>query len=172
MNAQSPLTSPLAAKPTAVSEDPRDRAAARIAELQSNWKSDLPPDTDLQDRFYFNPDIVPDGWSYEWKAFEVLGKQDPQYQVELAAHGWEPVPAERHPELMPAGWTGKTIDRQGQRLCERPMFFTLKAREAEDRKARQQISNKEASLAGETAGAFDQRKPQIGRSMEAIAIPK
>jgi hypothetical protein len=152
--------------------DPRARAAKRLAQLQGNWGGDMPPDTDQADRFYFDPAIIPDGWSYEWKTFEIFGKQDPQYQVELSVGGWEAVPRKRHPELMPEGWQGATIDRQGMRLMERPMEITLHAKERELRKARMQVSNKEASLAGETAGAFDARKPTISRSTEQIAIPK
>jgi hypothetical protein len=169
----SPLARP-AAPPveTPVSEDPRERAARRLAQLQGNWGTDMPPDTDSTDRFYFDPLIIPDGWSYEWKTFEVLGKQDPHYQVELSITGWEAVPAKRHPELMPEDWAGATIDRQGMRLMERPKVITENAQERERRKARLQVSNKEASLAGETAGAFDERKPVIKRSTESIAIPK
>jgi hypothetical protein len=170
--ATNPQQSPLAVAPSERSEDPRERAARRLAELQGHWGGELPPDTDTSDKFYFNPEIVPDGWSYEWKMWSVFGKQDPSYQVELSGTGWEAVPAKRHPELMPEGWSGNSIERHGMRLMERPKFITDKANERELRKARLQVSNKEASLAGETAGAFDQRKPTINRSSEAIAIPK
>lgn len=153
-------------------EDPRARAARRMAQLQGNWGADLPPDVEANDRFYFDPKIIPDGWSYEWKTYEVFGKQDPQYQVELSVQGWEAVPTKRHPQLMPDGWKGETIDRQGMRLMERPLVLTVNAKARELRKAQLQVSNKEASLAGETAGAFDVRKPTINRSTESIAIPK
>ena len=153
-------------------EDPRARAAKRLAELQGNWGGDMPPDADTSDRFYFDPAIIPDGWSYEWKTFEIFGKQDPQYQVELSVGGWEAVPCSRHPELMPAGWTGKTIDRQGMRLMERPLVVTQHAQQRDRRKAQMQVSNKEQSLAGETAGAFDPRKPVIRRDSEQISVPK
>lgn len=166
--------SPLAAHTPATeeSEDPRARAARRLAELQGHWGGELPPDTDTSDKFYFDPKIVPDGWSYEWKMWTVWGKQDPSYQVELSGNGWEAIPAKRHPNLMPDDWTGNSIERHGMRLMERPKFITDKANEREARKARLQVTNKEASLAGETAGAFDARKPTINRSSEAIAIPK
>jgi hypothetical protein len=99
--------------------DPLVRAAKRAAELREHASFD--PGSD---EFYFNPDIIPPGWSYEWKRLTVMGATDPSYQVSLAQRGWEPVPASRHPEMMPLGDGSATIDRRGQRLMERPLVIT------------------------------------------------
>src|ERR1700676_2790894 len=59
-------------------EDPRARAARRALELREQRGGDM---DDGVDKFYIDPRIIPDGWSYEWKALTVLGKENPGYQV-------------------------------------------------------------------------------------------
>ena len=76
---------------------------------------------DGTDEFYFDRSLIPPGWDYEWKMQSVLGKEDPAYQVALRRKGWEPVPASRHPDTMPAGEKGPNITRKGMMLMERPM---------------------------------------------------
>lgn len=159
-------------------EDPRARAARRLAELQGHWGGELPPDMDTTDKFYVDRSRVPDGWDYEWKAFQILGKEDPSAWTDVGNGGWEAVPLSRHPDMMPEGWQGNTIDRYGMRLMERPMLITEQVRARELRKARQQVGDKEAQLTGVGPGEFERRKSsgeslvKINRSYEAIPIPK
>ena len=151
-------------------EDPRTRAARRAAELREHLGS-MDQGTD---EFYIDPRIIPDGWSYEWKRHTTLGMQDPSYQVSIAQRGWEAVPASRHPELMPDNYAGGTIERKGMLLMERPLEITKEVQELEKRKAREQVGNKEAQLAGQPAGPnspFEARS-KVGRSYETIAVPK
>lgn len=154
-------------------EDSHARAARRVAELEAHWGGD---DYDSVDKFYIDPRIIPDGWGYEWKTLTVLGAENPGYQVSIAQSGWEPVPASRHPEMMPTGYTGGTIDRDGMRLFERPSVIIEKAKARELRKARQQVSQKEEQITGAPAGQNSPfgKHPQTGirRSYEAIPIPK
>ena len=98
----------------------RELAEQRAAEIMGNGRADADP----TDRFYFDPNNVPDGWSYEWKRKLLLGAEDPAYQVTLAQQGWTPVPASRHPEMMPSTGTYQTIERDGQILMERPAVIT------------------------------------------------
>jgi hypothetical protein len=166
----------VAPKPTEAvrEEDPRTRAARRAAELEDHWGGD---DRQTADKFKIDPKIVPDGWTYEFRRFSIWGKEDPSYQVQLANAGWDPVPAYRHPEMMPPGYEGATIDREGQRLMERPAVITHKANARDLSDARKQVGDKEAQITGQTIGAFDENKGAtiLRKSREAtlpMPIPK
>jgi hypothetical protein len=152
-------------------EKPRD-AAARAAELRGH------SDTDSgTDEFFVEPGIIPSGWSYEWKMHTVLGAEDPAHQVALARRGWEVVPASRHPEMMPLGYTGAMIIRKGMVLMERPLVITEEAREVEKRRARLQVRAKEEQLSAAKPGEFDRTNKgdnmtKIKKGYEAIPIPE
>lgn len=152
-------------------EDPRARAARRAAEIRGNIGSLDEGD----DKYYIDPRDVPAGWSYEWKRKSVLGQEDPAYQISLARKGWEPVPAERMPHMMPTGAKYATIERDGQILMERPLELTEEAQDIEKRKARQQMRVKEQQLNESPHGQFgrdDSRvAPKIKRSYEPIPVP-
>lgn len=175
-----PLPTPLAsqapiASPEVDPNDPMERARRRAAELREH--SSFDPGGD---KFAFDLSIVPPGWSYEWKRFTVLGATDPSYQVSLAQRGWEAVPAHRHPEMMPLGYDGATIDRDGQRLMERPLTITEDARDREKQEARELVRGKEQQITGNPAGdnspfeRDNKGKPlnAIKKSYEAMEIPK
>ena len=80
------------------------------------------------DEFHIDKDLQPDGWNYEWRRLSVAGKEDGFYQVDLARRGWRPVPAARHPELMPIGYRGANIEKKGLLLMERPEILTERAK--------------------------------------------
>lgn len=132
-------------------DDPRARAAARTKQLLEHGALDV----DTTDEFRIEPGMIPDGWSYEWKRRTVLNAEDPAYQVGLSATGWEPVERGRHPEMMPEGWSGKTIERKGMVLMERPKEITDHWKRKAEGEARQQVQNVEDSLAGAKPGQFD-----------------
>ena len=161
-----------AIRPAMREEDPRTRAARRAAEVRNHVGS---MDEGL-DEFYIDQGAVPPGWSYEWKRKTVMGMEDPAYQVQIARMGWEPVPASRHPNMMPEGNKYLIIERKGMVLMERPKELTDEAREIENRKARNQVRHKEAQLNSAPDGQFgrDHREVQakISKSYEAIPIPK
>jgi hypothetical protein len=155
---------------------PAERAAKRAAELREHWGADFSANSD---RFWFDPKIVPDGWAYEYRMLTVLGKEDPSYQVELAHAGWEPVPASRHRELMPKGYTGQTIIKDGMQLMERPAVIVEAAKTRDYKTATQQVRDKEAQLSGTTApGQFERKKADgspfvsINKTTVPIAVPK
>lgn len=157
--------------PMVKEEKPRD-AAARAAELRGH------SDTDSgTDEFFVEPGIIPSGWSYEWKRHTVLGAEDPAHQVSLQRKGWEIVPAPRHPEMMPLGYTGGMIIRKGMVLMERPLVITEEARDVEKRRARLQVRAKEDQLSAAKPGQFDRTNKgdtmtKISKGYEAIPIPE
>ena len=171
-----PQTAPQAQEAKPVDpNDPMERARRRAAELREHGSFD--PGSD---KFAFDLSIIPPGWTYEWKRNTVLGASDPSYQVSLAQRGWEFVPASRHPEMMPIGYEGATIDRDGMRLMERPAVITEDARDREKQDARELVRGKEAQVTGNPAGdnsPFDRDNKgkalnSIKKSYEAMDIPK
>ena len=155
-------------------ESPRERAARKAAELREHRRGDLDDGTD---EFFVEPGIIPDGWSYEWKTKTILGMEDPNHQVKLARDGWEPVPASRHPEMMPAGYKGVEITRKGMVLMERPLEITEEMRALELRRARLQVRAKEEQLTAAPAGQFERSNKgndlvKVKKSYEAMPIPE
>lgn len=155
-------------------ETPRERAARRAAELRGH---DTDLGDDYNDEYYIELGIIPDGWSYEWKTRTVLGAEDPAHQVALARKGWESVPASRHPELMPIGYTGAEITRKGMVLMERPLEITQEAQRRLLLAARTQMRDKEAQLTQAKSNEFDRTNKgdplvKINKKYEAIPIPE
>jgi hypothetical protein len=155
-------------------EDPRKRARDRVAALRENGL-----DLDgVADKFYIPADAIPEGWTYEWKRWRTYGKEDPTYEVEMSRRGWEPVPAGRHPEMVPSNWTGHHIELDGMILMERPEEITIEFRENERRKALAQVRAKEEQLAEAPPGAFErvdakgQSTVKVKKSFAPMAIPK
>jgi len=167
---EAPARAPL--RPAMREENPRERAKRRAAEIRDHVGGDLDEGTD---EFYVPASAIPDGWTYEWKRITVMGQEDPAYQVQIAQKGWEAVPASRHPEMMPHGWSGNTIDRKGQRLFERPREITDEARQIEMRRARSQVRIKEQQLTQAPDGQFGrdhaQVRPKISKGYEPMPIP-
>jgi hypothetical protein len=153
-------------------EDPRARAARRAAEIRGHI-GDMDQGTD---EFYIDPAVIPEGWTYEWKRFQVLGQEDATHQVHLARMGWEVVPARRHPGMMPSSWTKGTIERKGMVLMERPTEVVEEARRIQQKVAKDQVRAKEAQIAGTPDGTMTRdhalARPKINKSYEPIPIPK
>jgi len=120
----------------------------------------------IDDPFHFNPRIIPDGVSYEWKRMSVYGQQDPEHQVNLRENHWRPVPASRHPELMPDGYDkAGAIVRKGMVLMERPSYLTQEARQEDYEIARAEVSRKEQQLGATPAGTMTRQHPSVERQM-------
>ena len=157
-------------RPDLREDSPRSRAAKRAAEIRGNLGGGIDEGTDD-----FAAPPAPDGWTYEWKRHTTYGKEDPAYQVQLAHEGWEPVPTNRHPHMMPGGKGYELIERKGMVLMERPQEITNEVRSIELRRARQQVRMKEQQLAATPEGTMtrdDARvAPKIKKGFEPIPIP-
>ena len=155
-------------------EDSLTRAAKRAAELRGH----LGTVDEGVDDFYVDPNMAPEGWTYEWKRHLLLGAEDPSYNVALARAGWEPVPVNRdakHRAMMPINWTGSYIERRGMILMERPTETVEEAKNIERRRARDQVRAKEAQLSGTPDGTLTrdhpQARPQIKKGWESLPVP-
>lgn len=158
-----------AMRPEMRDEDPRAAAERRAAEILGNI-GDVDQGVDE-----FLAPKAPDGWVYEWKAHKVLNQENQAYMTALKRTGWEPVPAMRHPEMMPIGAAG-SVERKGMILMERPMSINERVQEADKRRARSQIRHKEEQLGQAPQGQFgrdhSQAKPKINKSYEPMPVPK
>jgi hypothetical protein len=110
-------------------QPPAGRAVAVGRDGQPIWRLAAPVGVD---RFAIPPEIVDEGWVYEWKRWSVAGQPDHAYQTQLRRIGrWEPVQAERHPGVfMPPGSTGDIII-DGLILMERPLALHREAQREE-----------------------------------------
>ena len=159
-------------KPPQKADSPRALAEARAAEILGQSSAF----DEGNDRFYVDASKIPDGWTYEWKTRTIYNKEDPAYQVNLARTGWTTVPRTRHPEMMPAGHLGDTIEVDGQVLMERPEMITAQVRGADARRARDQVRAKEEQLGAAPPGHFERdtnrsTRPKVSRSYEPMPIP-
>lgn len=154
-----------------LTKEDRDRislqaALQRAAEIEENDDR-----VEGQDKFAFDRRIIPAGWDYQWKTDTVLNQRDPAYQVDLQKAGWKPVPASRHPEMMPVGWTSDFIIRGGQILMEMPKATVEAARIREKRLALEAVKVKEDQLNSSPPKTFS-RRGQTSREYGPMEIPK
>lgn len=159
-------------RPAMREESDAERARKRAAEIRGHI-GDLDEGTD---EFYVPQDIIPDGWTYEWKRYSTFNQIDSSHIRELERKGWAFVPATRHPQMMAIGDNGNIILRKGLVLMERPTEIVDEARYIERKRAADQVRAKEAQLSGTPEGTMtrdhDKARPQIKKSYESIPIPE
>lgn len=125
-----------------------EEATIRAAQIFENVDLDSE-----DDKFALPPNLAPDGWEYEWKTQEVMGKRNPGNEVQLARMGWDPVDTTRHPEMMPQGYTG-AITREGMMLMQRPKIVNDRQRQAAYTKAVRQVRGQEEQIGTVQKGQF------------------
>jgi hypothetical protein len=114
----------------------------------------------LADKYHVDAASIPEGMSYEWKTVSVFGKEDHTYSVMLREQGWDPVDAERHPDMVSPDHKGPIV-RDGLMLMERPIELTREA-QAEDRAAaREVIQTKRQQMGEAPAGTAPREHPNL-----------
>ena len=146
-------------------------ASLRAEELRERLRSQE-NNIDFHDEFYIDPRMIPEGWDYNWKRHTTAGQEDETYATELRQAGWDPVPAERHPTLVPIGAKG-AIMRKGMILMERPMEISDMAKQRELSTAREAVAAKERALGQVPMGNYERndRATGIRKSYAPMAIP-
>lgn len=102
------------------------------------------PRTQHRGDLFVDPTKIPRGMTYRWIRESMLGQPDPQNVTKRQINGWMPVPADRHPELVPPplpGYEGTApliIRVGGQILFEKPTR-DIEADRAELRKENAEI---------------------------------
>jgi hypothetical protein len=114
-----------------------------------------------EDRFAFPLDQIPEGSSYEWKRFSVMGQEDPFYIAAMREQGWEPVDPKRHINLLPPGYTLPHIIRDGLILMERPSELTREARSEMEFNAKKQMREAEQRIGKTPDGTLTRDHPDV-----------
>lgn len=161
---------------TPVRPDMRPPTSVELAKKRADEiLENLGGSQETMDKFKIADGLAPDGWVYEWKRRTIYNMEDPAYQVTLRRTGWETVPLSRHPEMMPVGWKGTTIELDGMVLMTRPKEVHDYMKGLDDQRARYQVRAKEQQLKSAPDGQFGrdhaQAQPKIKKSFEAVPIP-
>ena len=157
-------------RPAMRPEDSRADAAKRAAEILGNFDG-----TEMSNDDFAAP-APPDGWTYEWKVKTVLNQEDPARMMGYLRTGWENVPCSRHPEMMPVGYKGDTIERKGQILMQRPKEITDRFKERDRQAAKAQVRTKEEQLNAAPQGQFERKNKdaslgRISKGYEPMPVP-
>jgi len=116
-------------------------AEQRAQEIMDSLEGDVGPTSELD----IPANLAPEGWEYQLKAVSVVGQENRHHLLAMKRVGWTPVPASRHPHLMPAGYDGP-IENKGLMLMEKPKILTDRSRVLEEQEARAQLRNSEERL--------------------------
>lgn len=130
------------------------------------WETRSRKMTANQSKFHIDASKIPAGHSYEWKAVFILNEPNPSYEIELHNQGWTPVPRTRHPDMMPPGWKGNTIERGGQRLYERPMRLTNEARLEDTARARGAVRARLEQIGHTPPGSMTRNHPGLRQQID------
>ena len=122
------------------------------------------------DRFHVPREMIPDGWSYEWKAQTIFGQENTAHMMHMAENGFTPVPASRHSGyFMPEGYDGPII-RDNMILMERPLELTNEARYEDETAARTLINSRYQQLGQQLPSGFSGDhagvRPRVNHSYE------
>lgn len=112
-------------------------ASSRTAENRGS-EMRKQPETHYQSKLYVPKEKIPTGMIYSWVRESTLNEPDPDNMTDRMVRGWQPVPAARHPEMVPPplpGYEGMevtVIRRGGLILCEKPEEEVKWARQNRD----------------------------------------
>jgi hypothetical protein len=122
------------------------------------------PETHFQSKLYVPKDKIPSGMTYAWVRESTLNEPDPDNMTDRMIRGWQPVPANRHPEMVPPplpGYEGMevtVIRRGGLILCECP------TRDVQERNEERELENIETLQDVAWTGQQDPNLPRIDES--------
>lgn len=121
-------------------------ASSRTAETRSS-EMRKQPETHYQSKLYVPKEKIPTGMVYSWVRESTLNEPDPDNMTDRMVRGWQPVPAVRHPEMVPPplpGYEGMevtVIRRGGLILCEKPEDEVKWARQNRDEENLQMLQD-------------------------------
>jgi hypothetical protein len=115
---------------------------------------------------------IPEGTSYEFKATHILNEPNTTHMMGLALDHWRPVPAGRHPELVPPGTDPTSpLVVKNMTLMERPQYLTDEARAEDHRNALEPVNTMRQKLGEKVVDAGGIQINKLHRSMERSEIP-
>jgi hypothetical protein len=167
-------------KPKAKTED-QIKADAKRAEIlarieeESNSRVDIDKFLDAMegDQYSIPPELVPEGFSVEFKNTSVMGQPvDPSYNATLEQGGWVPCPAEIFPTLVPRGYDKPYIERPGMILMIRPKRITDAVNERRIERARDQMTEKVSQMYDTPKDSMDRVVTTFDKSYETAPTRK
>lgn len=160
-------------RPSNVSKD-AIRTAGR-AENDPKRKSRIRYDDESEDRLYVPPHLIPEGFTVEYKRHSILLQPEKVSNIiHLQQQHWQYVSIKAMPqfaELMPMGYSGDTIERDGVILMIRETYLCEEAHQDDYDKAREQVDQKTKQLGGAGANEFKRNDPIIRKTYERDTIP-
>lgn len=143
-----------AVRPEMRAEDPREAALRRAEEIRGHGVQIAMDDGGHM--FDVDMSTIPPGWRYQWMTYTVLGARDHDAETSLRLRGWTPVPASRHPELVPLGSPpADPVIKKGMMLMEIPEIIAAERDLDLKNAARRAVAQKEAQLASTPAGSLE-----------------
>lgn len=134
------------------------------------------PNTNYKGKLYIDKNKIPKGMIYSWIREYIQGEPDDNNVQERLMGGWKPVPADRHPEMVPPALPGRertdhnVIRRGGLILCELsiPEYRARRAEiDAENREAIQGIAWTRGELQDN-----DSRMPMVDYGSSEVQIER
>ena len=128
--------------------------------------------TVTEDIFYIPVEEIPEGLSYEWKRWSVVGEEQPFYLAQMREQGWEPVPPKRHPSWVPPGYNEPHIIKGGLILMDRPIELTQEARQEQRQLAKTQVREAEQRLGMTPNNTLGRVAPKITKEIgRMVPVP-
>lgn len=122
----------------------RARPSAAFNPEEYGLRSDVVRQSDasaIETRFNVPPELIPDGWTVQWKQASIYGEPcKPEEVIADASAGWQYAPAKWFAAMCPPGWNKAYVERGGQILMMRPTKLHEEALAEEHRKANQLLN--------------------------------
>lgn len=151
------------------------KAVPRAAMELSDWDDVIRRSTTSeQERMPIPPELIPDGFSVEWKSVEILGKPNGPNISLVEAAGWRPAPAEWLKSVLPSNYTLPYIENGfGDRLYARPLRFTEQANKEQYNVATQKVKDYENATMNPVMAHKDVKSKvhAFSRSYEKVTVP-
>lgn len=122
------------------------------------------------DAFYIPPEMIPSGYSVEWKRYSTINEEDNLHINDMQEQGWEFATVKQFPKLVPPNYTKQMILRKGMALMIRPIEYTEEARFEDLQIARSQVGDKLAQLGQTPNGEMDRKVQALNKSYQPIPV--
>lgn len=129
-----------------VSEGGRISAAERARLRAKEIGTDHRRHDSYIDKFEIPKEVVPEGWTYEWKTYSVYGQVETANISAKRKLGWEPVQTEDHPDDFIGYHVDGQIINEGQILMMIPSVIAYEMRQANTSRANSQVLDKRKAM--------------------------
>lgn len=153
---------------------PKEESALRSNERTTRPSSEKKTRTkkgNADNQLFVNPAEIPDGFTVEWKRYQVYGKEDTPHLNGLFRDGWEPAQPKDFPSLTGKYHKGQYIlggNNQDVILMIRPIELTEEAHTEDKHHAQQQVRTKLQELGLSKANEAP-RTDSAGRKLASVS---